>query len=158
MCETLEITVKTAAASPWSNGLVERHTLVLSEMLDKIIDETDSDISSAVSWCVNAKNSLLVNAKNSLLNVHGFSPYQLTLGTNPKLPSTLSDKLPALTNKRVSKVISQNLEVLHKVREAFIAVENSERIRRALSHNILVVTKSILNVLIVESGMALQQY
>ena len=129
MCETLGITVKTTAAeSPWSNSLVERHNLVLSEMLDKKIDETDCDISVAVSWCV--------SVKNSLHNVHGFSPYQFTLGTNPKLPSTLSDKLLALTNKPVSKVISQNLEALNKAREAFIAAENSERIRRALSHKI----------------------
>ena len=129
MCEALGITVKTTAAeSPWSNGLVERHSLVLSEMLGKIIDETDCEISLAVSWCV--------NAMNSLHNVHGVSPYQLTLGTNPKLPSTLSDKLLALTNKPVSKVVSQNGEASHKAQEAFIAAENSERIRRALSHNI----------------------
>ena len=129
MCETLGITVKTTAVeSSWSNSLVERHNLVLSEVMDKIIDETDFDISLAVSWCI--------NAKNSLHNMHSFSPYQLTLGMNPKLPSILSDKLPALTNKPVSKVISQNLEALHKAREAFIAAENSGRIRRALSHNI----------------------
>ena len=42
--------------------------------------------------------------------------------------------MPAQTNKPVSKVISQNLEALHKAREAFIAAENSERIRRGLSH------------------------
>ena len=128
MCEALGITVKTTAAeSPWSNGLVERCNLVLSEMLDKIIDETDCGVSLAVSW--------RVNAKNPLHNVHGFSLYQLTLGKNPKLPSTLSDKVLALTNKPVSKVISQNLEALHKAREAFTATENSERIRGALSHN-----------------------
>ena len=59
MCETLGIIVKTnAAESPWSNCLVERQNLVLSERLDKITDETDCDISLAVYWCVNAKNSL----------------------------------------------------------------------------------------------------
>ena len=42
--------------------------------------------------------------------------------------------MQALTNKPVSKVISQNLEALHKAGQAFIAAENSERIRRALSH------------------------
>ena len=106
MCETLRIIIKTTAAeSPWSNSLVERHNLVLSERLDKIIDETDCD-SLAVSWCV--------NTKNSLHNVHGFSPYWLILETNTKLPSILSDKLPTLTNKPISKVISQNLEALHK--------------------------------------------
>ena len=59
MCETLGIIVKTnAAESPWSNCLVERQNLVLSERLDKITDETDCDISLAVYWCINAKNSL----------------------------------------------------------------------------------------------------
>ena len=59
MCETLGIIVKTnAAESPWSNCLVERQNLVLSERLDKITDETDCDISLVVYWCVNAKNSL----------------------------------------------------------------------------------------------------
>ena len=66
----------------------------------------DADIGLAVFWCV--------NAKNALHNVHGFSPYQLTLGTNPKLPSTLSDILLALTNKPISKVTSQNLEAYTK--------------------------------------------
>ena len=49
VCETLGIIVKTTAAeSPWSNSLVERHNLVLSERLVKIIDETDCNISLAV--------------------------------------------------------------------------------------------------------------
>ena len=30
----------------------------------------------------------------------------------------------------------KNLEALHKVREAFIASENSEKLGRALSHNV----------------------
>eukprot|EP00111_Clytia_hemisphaerica_P014173 TCONS_00041752-protein len=33
-------------------------------------------------------------------------------------------------------MMKENLEVLHKAREAFIASEHSERIRRALAHNI----------------------
>ena len=90
MCEILGITVKTTAAkSPWSNNLVEKHNVVLSEMLDKVIDVTDCDINLAVSWCV--------NAKNSLHNVSDFAPYQLILGTNPKLPFTLTEKLMAFT-------------------------------------------------------------
>ena len=129
MCESLGITIKkTAAESPWSNGLVERHNLILSEMLDKVIADTHCNIEIAISWCV--------NAKNSLCNIHGFSPYQLVLGTNPKLPSFMIDQPPALTAKPTSKILAKNLEALHKARESFIACENSERIRRALSHNI----------------------
>ena len=90
MCEILGITVKTTAAkSPWSNNLVEKHNVVLSEMLDKVIDVIDCDINLAVSWCV--------NAKNSLHNLSDFAPYQLILGTNPKLPFTLTEKLMAFT-------------------------------------------------------------
>ena len=42
MCETLGITVKTTAAkSPWSNNLVERHNLVLLEMLNNAFNKAD---------------------------------------------------------------------------------------------------------------------
>lgn len=129
MAKALGITVKTTAGeSPWSNGLVERHNLVLSEMLDKVLEDTQCHPDLAVSWCI--------NAKNSLHSVHGFSPYQLAIGKNPKLPSTLNENAPALTRQPVSKIVSNNLEALHKAREAFIASENSEKIRRALAHNI----------------------
>ena len=128
LCEAFNITVKTTSAeSPWSNGLVERHNLTIAEMLDKVIEDTGCDIHIALAWCV--------NAKNSLQNVHGFSPYQLAIGTNPKLPSSLHDRPPALTHESANKVIKNNLDALHKAREAFIQAENSDRIKRALNHN-----------------------
>ena len=129
MCESLGIKIKTTAAeAPWSNGLVERHNLILSEMLDKVLEETKCEFDLALAW--------RINAKNSLANIHGFSPYQLVMGTNPRLPSVLNDKAPALTSNPSNNTILKNLEALHKAREAFIASENSEKIRRALSHNI----------------------
>ena len=82
----------------------------------------------SLSWCV--------NAKNSLANVHGFSPYQLAIGTNPQLPTILTNKPPALSGEPSTTLIKENLNALHKAREAFIQSEHSERIRRALSHNI----------------------
>ena len=40
MCKTLGVAVKTSAAeSFWNNVHVERHNLVLSEVLDKIPEE-----------------------------------------------------------------------------------------------------------------------
>ena len=118
----------TAAYSPWSNGTVERHNGILAEMLDKLLDDNKLDIDIAIAWCI--------NSKNSLASVNGFSPYQLSIGRNPRLPSLLNDQIPALTADDASKVIQTNLNMLHKAREAFIAAENSERLRRALSHNI----------------------
>ena len=102
MCEGLGIVTKTTAAeSPWSNDLVERHNLILADMLDKVLEETQCTLERhnliladmldkvlketqcalelAVAWCV--------NAKNSLSNIHGFCPFQLAIGKNPKLPS-----------------------------------------------------------------------
>ena len=129
LCDLFGIKIKTTAAeSPWSNGLVERHNLVLAEMLDKILDDTKCSLEVAVAWAN--------NAKNSLNNVHGFSSFQLALGCNPSLPNVLSDQLPALTNKPKFSIIKENLDALHKAREAFVQSENSEKIRRALSHNI----------------------
>ena len=129
MCEQLGITVKTTAAeSPWSNGIVERHNLIISEMLDKVLEDTKCDFETALAWCT--------NANNSLANIHGFSPFQLAIGLNPKLPNVVNDRPPALTSKPDSKILRDNLDAIHKAREAFIASENSEKIKRALSHNV----------------------
>ena len=102
-------------------SLVERHNFVLSDMLDKILHDNNCDFDLAVARAV--------NAKNSLSNIHGFSPYQLAIGTNPKLPSLHTAKAPAITTTPANKIITRNLQALHKAREAFIASENSEKLR-----------------------------
>lgn len=129
MCEQMNIKVRTTGAeSPWSNGLVERHNQIISAMLDKVLEDTDCDFDIALSWCA--------NAKNSLTNCHGFSPYQLAIGGNPRLPSAMNNELPALTaDIPTSDILRQNLNGLHAAREAFMHHERSERLRRALSSN-----------------------
>ena len=68
--------------------------------------------------------------------VYGFSPYQLAISKNPKLPSISNEKVPALTHQPISKIVSNNLDAILKAREAFISSKNSEKIRQTLSHNI----------------------
>ena len=129
MCEKLNIRfILTAGQSPFSNGLVERHNLVLGDMLDKVLDDIDCGIDIGIAWCV--------NAKNSLQNIHGFSPYQLAVGKNPTFPVAIDNRPPALTQSTGNDIIRKNLEALHKARQAFIKSESSERISRALNHNI----------------------
>ena len=129
MCEKLNIRfILTAGESPFSNGLVERHNLVLSDMLDKVLEDTDCGIDIAVAWCV--------NAKNSLYNIHGFSPFQLAIGKNPVFPVAIDSQPPALTQSSENEIIRKNLDALHKAREAFTESESSEKISRALNHNI----------------------
>ncbi|PIK59085.1 hypothetical protein BSL78_03967 [Apostichopus japonicus] len=125
LAENFNITIKTTLAySPWSNGLLERHNRTLTEILNKVSCDPHMDLETALAWSV--------NAKNSLANIHGFSPYQLVYGTTPCLPTTLTDDLPALEGTTISECVARHLNALHRARREFIAVESSERIRRAL--------------------------
>lgn len=125
MCENFNIENKTTPGySPWSNGLLERHNMVLTEILLKVKEENSCDWSTALHW------SLM--AKNSLNNVHGYSPYQLVFGCTPNLPSVLVDKPPALEGTTISQTVGEHIIALHAARTAFTQSECSERIRRAL--------------------------
>ena len=128
MCEAMNITVKVTAAETQQNGLVERNNIIIANMLDMILEDQQLDLVIALSWCLNAENSL---AKG-----HGFSPFQLVFCQNPKLPSIFNDKPPAFTPSDTNKVLNDNLITLHEAKEAFISSENSEKIRSALSTNI----------------------
>ena len=125
MCESLNINyITTAAESPWSNGLVERHNAVIGEAVNKILEETNCSLDVALCWAV--------NAKNSLQNIYGFSPHQLVFGKNPNLPSVLNNKLPALEGISGSKLVADHLNALHQARREMIRLEASEKIRRAI--------------------------
>ena len=128
MCEAMNITVKVTAAETQHNGLVERNNMIIANMLDMILEDQQLDLVIALSWWL--------NAKNSLANGHGFSPFQLVFGQNPKLPSIFNDKPPAFTPSDTNQVLNDNLIALHEAKEAFISSENSEKIRSALSTNI----------------------
>ena len=129
MAENLNTEVMTTAAeSPWSNGVCERHNGVIGNMVKKTMDESHCDIRTALAWAI--------NAKNCLHNVYGFSPAQLVFGRNPNLPSVLNDKLPALNGVTASEQVARNLKAKHEARKAFIENESSEKLRRALRHNV----------------------
>ena len=88
LCESMNIEMlKTAAESPWSNGIVERHNAVLKESVLKTLEDTKCSISDAVFWAI--------SSKNSLMNHNGYAPNTLVLGKNTNHPSVLTDKLPA---------------------------------------------------------------
>ena len=130
MAESSDIQVMTTAAeSPWSNGLCERHNAILTEILLKIKEESACDLNTALSWAI--------MAKNCLHNVSGFSPYQLVYGRNLNLPLVVTDTPPALEGTSISKYVTNHMEALHVPREAFVKVESSEKIRRALRRQIL---------------------
>ena len=129
MCEKMSISVKnTAGESPWSNGLVERHNLVISEMMDKVLEESKCDFDLALAWCL--------NAKNSLKNVNGFTPYQIAMGQNPTLPVAVENDLPGNSLVYPSDIVRKNLNAIHTARKAYIETEFSRKIKKALSGNV----------------------
>jgi transposase InsO family protein len=125
MTEKLNIeAMTTAGESPFSNGIVERHNLIIAESMKKTLLDIGCDPKMALAWAV--------SAKNSLHNQGGFSPNQLVFGHNINLPTVLNDKLPAMEVTTSNDILYKNLQA----RENFIQAESSEKIRRALRSNV----------------------
>ena len=64
--------------------------------------------------------------------VHGFTPDQLAIGQNLRLPSAFSDGLPALEEETTSPVIAKHLNTLASAGEAFASAQTSAKLKRAL--------------------------
>ncbi len=50
--------LSTAAESPWSNGITERHNALVGQMITKIVSEIGCSRKVALAWSLLAKNSL----------------------------------------------------------------------------------------------------
>ena len=128
LCHFLNTEVcSTAAYSPFSNGIVERHNAIIGEIIPKLVADSDINCSKdlAVAWAC--------SAKNSLLNHNGYTPNQLVFGKSIRLPSVATDKLRALESMS-SDMIRKKLLLMHKSRIAYLQAESSQRIKRALKH------------------------
>ena len=132
MAEQFNVEVcSTAAYSPWSNGICERNHYIVDSCVQKMLEEDPNmQLEVALAWAVNAKNSM----QNHL----GFSPIQLVVGCNPNLPSAITNNLPAQEEVKVSDTLRRHLNALHSARRAFTKAESSERLKRALRHNVRV--------------------
>ena len=56
----------TAAESPWSNGITERHNAIIANMVDRIKADVECSLEIALAWAVSAKNSL----KKIIMDTH----------------------------------------------------------------------------------------
>ena len=129
MADNLNVQVLTTPAeAPWCNGIVERHNQVIGKMMEKLWEDGSKNLKQNLAWCL--------NAKNSMENNNGFTPYQLSIGLNPTLPNNLNAKLPALEGLTNSEVVAENLQTMNESRKIFTQLESSERLRRALRHNV----------------------
>ena len=124
----IELTT-TAAYSPHQNGLNERNHATVDLMMTKMM-VSDPNLTPEMALCWS------LNAKNCLENQYGYSPFQLHIGANPKLPSATRDGPPALEGITKSKSLAQHLTAMHLAREAFVEAESSASLRKALKSKI----------------------
>ena len=119
--EKFNIIIKTTAAeSPWSNGLCERHNGILNNQLNKILNNNICSIDVAIHWAV--------AAKNSLANIYGFSPNTLVFGRNPNYPCGLMNRPPANNTTCLDDYVAQNLNAMHIALKSLIDQESAERL------------------------------
>ena len=101
----------------------------MDDCVSKILeDNPELELDVALVWAISAKNAMQM--------IHGYSPYEFVFGANPNLPSTLIDKPPAFEGTTISEMFAKHLNALHAGRQAFVQAETSERIRKALRHQI----------------------
>ena len=117
-------TCTTAAESPFSNGVCERHNAVIAEAMKKTIEEEKCDPEIALAWAISAKNALHNNS--------GYSPNELIFGYNVNSPSVLTDKLPALEPHTTSDMVRIMQNARHTAMKNHIEVDASDKIRKAL--------------------------
>ena len=92
LCANVNICIfTTAAESPWSNCLIEKHNAIVVYTVTETMEDTGCDLELVLSWAV--------AAKNSLENVNGFNPNQLVFGGNLNYPTALNSIVIGIRRK-----------------------------------------------------------
>lgn len=99
----------TAAKTPWSSGIVERHNAVIGKMINKWKFDSDNAylIEAIFSWAISAKKKALQHYK-----VYDFTPTQLVFGRNPNLLSNLANLLLAMEDVSHGDIVVKHLNTL----------------------------------------------
>ena len=117
----------TAGYSPWANSLNERNHATIDFMMEKMLEDSPKlDEAIALHYAVLVRNCCLY--------VNGFTPSQLAIGQNPKLPSPFHDDLPVLEGCTTSPNIAKHLNALVNAQKAFTQIETSCKLKKALKH------------------------
>ena len=98
-----------AAHSPWSCGVVERHHAVVDGTYQALLRDFPSyKKETLLQWAVFVKNSTTTTS--------GWSPYQIVYGKNPKVPCLLTSNIAGLREEVVSRQMLENLNALEQGR------------------------------------------
>ena len=110
MMDLLGVTDGTSAAhSPWSCGIVEKHHAVVDSTYQALLRDFPSyKKETLLQWAVFVKNST-----NTTM---GWSPYQIVYGKNPRVPCLLTSNLAGLREEVLSSQMLENLNALNQAR------------------------------------------
>ena len=100
----LKIFIKSSAAeSPWSNDITERHINILGNTINKLLlDKSNNYVVEIIAvWAA--------SAKNVLHNLYGYSLKQLVFRKNLDYLSVLTDHSPVLEEQTTSELIASYL-------------------------------------------------
>ncbi|CAE7462138.1 GIP [Symbiodinium sp. CCMP2456] len=101
-------------------------------MSHAVVDST-MVVDYEVAWAATEVN----NAKNQLRNKDGYSPRQWVFGVNPRIPGDVVDEennLAAMSHLTVDARVQRMNAVRQAARVAFIQVQTSQSVQRALLH------------------------
>lgn len=133
--QKLNIVVRVVAAyAHWQLGRTERHGDIIQDMLAKY--DVEHPIENSVQF--STALTLCCNAKNSLARAKGYTPEILVLGKSSPLPGSNAqngtDASQYLAECPSPEGLSfrDQLAKREAARRAFIAADNSDRIRRAI--------------------------
>ena len=116
----------TAAHSPFSAGIVEKHHALCDKTLEALRrDFPKYDKKILLNWALAIKNSTTTST--------GWSPYQVIYQRNPRLPSTLESDLPGLREEVTSRELMQNLNAIEQARIKYNEALADTQIKRAIS-------------------------
>ena len=129
---------RTAAYALWANGINERNYASIDIMMEKMLEDLPQrSEGTALQYAVSIRNCSMY--------VHGFTPAQLAIGQNPRLPSAISDGLLALEGETTSSVIAEHLNTIESARKAFASAQTSAKLKRALRKPIRSYCDAIFN-------------
>ena len=101
---------RTAAESPWSNDICERHNAIVTETFLKVKEDCNCHWETAQAWSL--------RGKNSLINVSAFSSHQIVFGKHITITSIYVDQPSA--DLPENEIVIRHLNALHATMQAFI--------------------------------------
>ena len=118
----------TFAESSFRNGIVEYHSLIVAEVVEKMLEDEKCVPEVTLAWAVNAEKTLQYHSGNS--------PNDLVFKSNINAHSVLTDWLSAFETATTSNMVRIKLNALHAARKSFMEAESSKKILTALRSNV----------------------